>query len=64
MHRVHPMAIRQTRSAGLGFLMLSAMSKMNTPLVFAGLLGACALAALLSGLVAGIGQILARRHFE
>ena len=50
--------------AGLGFLMLSAMSKMNTPLVFAGLLGACALAALLSGLVAGIGQILAPRHFE
>jgi NitT/TauT family transport system permease protein len=48
--------------AGLGFLMLSALSRMNTPLLFAGVLAAASLAGVLAGIVGAARRILVPWH--
>ncbi len=50
--------------AGLGYLMLSAISKMNTPLLFAAFLCAAALAALLIGVVKAAEHVLTPWHVD
>jgi NitT/TauT family transport system permease protein len=44
--------------AGLGFVMLSALSRMNTPLLFAGVLAAASLAGVLAGIIGAARRIL------